>query len=79
MPVVHAKTTTTHSTHVNPFDAQNNDTIKPIEAKTIDLPIVVEPTEAKTSYKHCIDYTGASISLVYAKNLQNILHVLVKL
>ena len=35
--VVHAKTTTTH---VNPFDAQNNDTIKPIEAKTIDLPIV---------------------------------------
>jgi hypothetical protein len=43
--VVHAKTTTTL---VNPFDAQNNDTIKPIEAKTIDLPIVVEPIEAKT-------------------------------
>ena len=43
--VVHAKTTITL---VNPFDAQNNDTIKPIEAKTIDLPIVVEPTEAKT-------------------------------
>jgi hypothetical protein len=40
------------------FDAHNtacNDTIKPIEAKTIDLPIVVEPIEAKTSYKHCID------------------------
>ena len=35
--IVHAKTTTTH---VNPFDAQNNDTIKPIETKTIDLPIV---------------------------------------
>ena len=35
--VVQAKTTTTH---VNPFDAQNNDTIKPIETKTIDLPIV---------------------------------------
>jgi hypothetical protein len=51
--------------HVNPFDAQNNDTIKPIEAKT--------------SYKHCIDNIGASISLVYAKNWQNILHVLVKL
>ena len=50
--VVHGKTTTTH---VNPFDAHNNDTIKPIEAKTIDLPIVVEPIEAKTSYKHCID------------------------
>jgi hypothetical protein len=50
--VVHAKTTTTH---VNPFHAQNNDTIKPIEAKisifeakTIYLPIVVEPVEAKT-------------------------------
>ena len=42
--VVHAKTTTTH---VNPFDAQNNDTIKPIEAKNIDLPIVVEPIEAQ--------------------------------
>ena len=42
--VVHAKTTTTH---VNPFDAQNNDTIKPIEAKTIDLPIVVEPLRQK--------------------------------
>ena len=40
--VVHAKT------NVNPFDARNNDTIKPIEAKTIDLPIVVEPIEAKT-------------------------------
>ena len=66
--VVHAKTTTTH---VNPFDAQNNDTIKPIEAKTIDLPIVVEPIEAKTSYKHCIDNIGACISLVYAKNWQN--------
>ena len=50
------------------FDAHNNDTIKPIEAKTIDLPIVVEPIEAKTSYKHCIDNIGASISLVYAKN-----------
>ena len=74
--VVHAKTTTTH---VNPFDAQNNDTIKPIEAKTIDLPIVVEPIEAKTSYKRCIDNIGACISLVYAKNWQNILHVLVKL
>jgi hypothetical protein len=60
------------------FDAHNNDTIKHIEAKTIDLPIVVEPIEAKTSYKHCIDYIGASISLVYAKNWQNILHVLVK-
>ena len=69
--VVHAKTTTTHSI--------NNDTIKPIEAKTIDLPIVVEPIEAKTSYKHCIDNIGACISLVYAKNWQNILHVLVKL
>ena len=63
-PVVHAKTTTTP---VNPFDAQNiNDTInslpmvvgqnnnilpivvEPSEAKTIDLPIVVEPIEAKT-------------------------------
>ena len=63
-PVVHAKTTTTP---VNPFDAQNiNDTInslpmvveqnnnilpivvEPTEAKTIDLPIVVEPIEAKT-------------------------------
>jgi hypothetical protein len=52
--VMHAKTTTTL---VNPFDAQNNDTIKPIEAKTIDLsieaetidlPIVIEPIEAKT-------------------------------
>jgi hypothetical protein len=32
--VVHAKTRTTR---VNPFDAQNNDTIKPIEAKTIDV------------------------------------------
>ena len=74
--VVHAKRTTTH---VNPFDAQNNDTIKPIEAKTIDLPIVVEPIEAKTSYKHCIDNIGACISLVYAKNWQNILHVLVRL
>ena len=61
------------------FDAHNNDTIKPIEAKTIDLPIVVEPIEAKTSYKHCIDNIGASISLVYAKNWQNLLHVLVKL
>jgi hypothetical protein len=51
--VVHGKTTTTH---VNPFDAHNNDTIKPIEAaKTIDLPIVVERIEAKTSYKHCVD------------------------
>jgi hypothetical protein len=53
---------------VNPFDAQNNVTIKPIEAKTIDLPIMVEPIEAKTSYKHCIDNIGASISLVYAKS-----------
>ena len=61
------------------FHAHNNDTIKPIEAKTIDLPIVVEPIEAKTSYKHCIDNIGASISLVYGKNWQNILHVLVKL
>jgi PII-like signaling protein len=75
------------------FDAHNNDTIKPIEAKTIDLPIVVEPIEAKTidlpivveaieaktSYKHCIDNIGASISLVYAKNWQNILHIFVKL
>jgi hypothetical protein len=26
---------------------------------------VVEPIEAKTSYKHCIDNIGASISLVY--------------
>ena len=43
--VVHAKTTTTH---VNPFDAQNNDTIKPIEAKTIDLPIEARTIEAKT-------------------------------
>jgi hypothetical protein len=61
------------------FDAHNNDTIKPIEAKTIDLPIVVEAIEAKTSYKHCIDNIGASISLVYAKNWQNILHIFVKL
>ena len=63
------------------FDAHNNDTIiiKHIEAKSIDLLIVVEPIEAKTSYKHCIDNIGASISLVYAKNWQNILHVLVKL
>jgi hypothetical protein len=43
------------------------------------VPIVVEPIEAKISYKHCIDNIGASISLVYAKNWQNILHVLVKL
>jgi hypothetical protein len=49
-----------------------------IEAKTIDLPIVVEAIEAKTSYKRCIDNIGASISLVYSKNWQNILHVLVK-
>ena len=52
---------------------------EPIEAKTIELPIVVEAIGAKTSYKHCIDNIGASISLVYAKNWQNILHVLVKL
>ena len=53
--------------------------VEPIEAKTIDLPIVVEAIEAKTSYKHCIDNIGASISLVYAKNWQNILHIFVKL
>jgi hypothetical protein len=39
--VVQAKTTTTH---VNPFDAQNNDTIKPIETKLLICPLyVVEP------------------------------------
>ena len=47
--IVHAKTTTTH---VNPFDAQNNDTIKPIRQKLLICPLyVVEPIEAKTSYK----------------------------
>ena len=57
------KTTTTH---VNPYDAQNNDTIKPIETKLLICPLyVVEPIEAKTSYKYCIDNIGASISLVY--------------
>ena len=76
--VVHAKTTRLQH---ESFDAHNNDTIiiKPIEAKTIELPIVVEAIGAKTSYKHCIDNIGASISLVYANNWQNILHVLVKL
>jgi hypothetical protein len=46
--VVHAKTTTTP---VNPFDAQNNDTINSLPMvvgqNNSILPIVVEPIEAK--------------------------------
>ena len=43
--VVHAKTTTTH---VNPFHAQNNDTIKPIEAKISICPLLESPLRHKT-------------------------------